>query len=207
MNKNSVEHYGPVKVYLTPEKTPEAYENRIKRLKRAGLSERNAKKAALQPIVLELYYEPYLGSFAINPAKGMIMYSPYTGIEIKEEKEKNENEKKTIRIIPPTGASKTDIAFAMKAKIEEIAREGIISLAKQNNGHMLIPQKPDGNLYGLSMLDMDYKTYFFESMNYNGESITFIGRNEKNEKADIDESDLPDNGLLYLYDYLTTGCY
>ncbi len=207
MNKNSAEHYGSVKVYLTPEETPEAYKNRITRLKLAGFSERKARKTALQPIELDLYYEPYLGTFALNPEKEMTIYSPYTGIEIKKENEENEEEEQQIKIITPTGASKIDIAFAMKAKTDEIVRNGIIALVKQNNRHMPIPRKADGNLYALSMLDMEYKTFFFKSMSYNGGLITFAGNNEDDEEIDIDEQELPDNGLLYLYDYLTTGCY
>lgn len=206
MNKYSVEYYGPITVHLTPKENSVAYENRIKRLKLAGFSERKARETALQPIIMGLYYDPYQGTFAIEPEikKGMTMYSPYTGIEVKKE---NEEILPQIRIITPTDSSETDIAFALKAKIEEIARKGVISLVGQNKGYMLIPLKPNGDLYGLNMLDMKYKTYFFRSINYNGELITFTGTNEKDENVSIDEHDLPDNGLLYLYDYLTTGCY
>lgn len=66
---------------------------------------------------------------------------------------------------------------------------------------MTIPEHDNG-CFSLCMLDMGYNTFYFKDMTYDGNLFSFSGTNEDGENLEIDECDLPDNGLLYLFDYL-----
>ena len=68
-------------VELSPEETPVAYNNRVECLMRSGLSEEIAKRTALDPIELEVFYEVGKGLFAVegeNVKYGSVA-SPYSG--------------------------------------------------------------------------------------------------------------------------------
>lgn len=80
MKKNSSDEYELIVVSLTPEKTPIAYENKVKCLMLAGHSEELAKKFALEPIELEIYYEVGHGLFGAEPeaVEYCGVSSPYT---------------------------------------------------------------------------------------------------------------------------------
>lgn len=54
MKKNSANNYEPIMVYLTPDKTPIAYRNKMKCLINSGMSREEAERVALEPIGLEL---------------------------------------------------------------------------------------------------------------------------------------------------------
>lgn len=204
MKQNSPENYEPITVYLTPGKTPIAYQNKVECLKKAGHSEREAQKLALEPIELEIYYEIGLGLFAVEPdaVESTTIHSPYTG----EELEESLDEESKIAITIPIGISQIDLAYTLKAKNEEIVRNGLINLTIQNNGTMTIPEHENG-AYNLCILDMQFEIFYFQYMSFDGETLSFSGFNENNEKLSIDEHCLPDNGLLYIYDYLVTGSH
>lgn len=87
MKKNSADNYEPIMVCLTPDKTPIAYNNKVKCLMSSGMPREEAEKAALGPIELELYYEVGSGLMAIESAAvdslGYI-FSPYSGEEFED---------------------------------------------------------------------------------------------------------------------------
>lgn len=204
MKQNSPENYEPIYVYLTPEKTPIAYQNKVECLKKAGHSEKQAHKLALEAIELEIYYEIGKGLFAVEPdaVESTTIRSPYTGEELEEYlDEENKN-----AITSPVRISQVDFAYTLKAKSEEIVRNGLINFVIQNNGTMTIPEHENG-AYNLCMLDMQFEIFYFQYMSFDGETLSFSGFNENNEKLNIDEHSLPDNGLLYIYDYLITGSH
>lgn len=66
MKKNSEKNYESIMVYLTPNKTPIAYKNRVKCLMSSGMSSEEAERFALGPIELELYYEVGSGLMAVE---------------------------------------------------------------------------------------------------------------------------------------------
>lgn len=84
MKKNDDENYEPLVVYLTPGKTPIAYENRVQCLMMSGMDRLEAERFALEPIELELYYEIGYGLFAVDSeavdSNGVA--SPYTKEEL-----------------------------------------------------------------------------------------------------------------------------
>lgn len=77
---NGAEDAEIIQVRLTPEEFPIAYENKVKCLMLSGLSEEEAKKTAMEPIELELYYEVGVGLMAVEPGavEAGTIYSPYT---------------------------------------------------------------------------------------------------------------------------------
>lgn len=77
---NSIEDAEIISVRLSPDKTPIAYENRVRCLMLSGLSREEAEKVALEPMDLELYYEIGAGLMAVDPAavESGTIWSPYT---------------------------------------------------------------------------------------------------------------------------------
>lgn len=65
---NSAEDAEIISVRLSPDKTPIAYENKVRCLMLSGLSREEAEKVALEPMDLELYYEIGAGLMAVDPA-------------------------------------------------------------------------------------------------------------------------------------------
>lgn len=63
---NSVEDAEIISVRLDPDRFPIAYANKVECLMLSGLSEEEAKKEAMMPIDLELYYEVGVG-LMMNP--------------------------------------------------------------------------------------------------------------------------------------------
>lgn len=84
MKKNDAENYEPLIAYLTPDKTPIAYENKVRCLMTGGMSREEAEKVALEPIELELYYETGHGLWAVESeaVESDTVLSPYTGEEL-----------------------------------------------------------------------------------------------------------------------------
>lgn len=78
---NDVEDYEPIYIGLNPIKTPIAYNNKVKCLMLSGINEEDAKRIALEPIELELYYEVGYGLMAVESAavESETIYSPYSG--------------------------------------------------------------------------------------------------------------------------------
>lgn len=201
MKQNNVDNYEPIKVYLTPEITPIAYGNKVQCLKLSGLSEKEARKIALEPIELELYYEVAQGLFAVESEalESSVICSPYTGIDLEDDD--TSGKEPEIKVVIPFGMSKLDCAYALKTKYENSIRNCLVDLINHHNGYMTIPEHNNG-YFSLCMLDMGYNTFYFKDMTYDGNLLSFSGTNEDGENLDIDECDLPDNGLLYLFDYL-----
>lgn len=78
-----------IDVLLCPNKTPLAYQRKVKELVEiSGMTEDEAKTQLLQPIQLELFYDYGLGLFAIESeaVESAGIYNPYTGKEIPKEK-------------------------------------------------------------------------------------------------------------------------
>lgn len=78
---NSAKDAEIISVRLSPNKTPIAYENKVRCLMLSGLSREEAEKVALEPMDLELYYEIGAGLMAVDPAavESGTIRSPYTG--------------------------------------------------------------------------------------------------------------------------------
>lgn len=77
-----------IDVLLCPNKTPLAYQRKLKELVEiAGMTEDEAKESLLQPIPLELFYDYGLGLFGVESeaVESTDIYSPYTGEEIPKE--------------------------------------------------------------------------------------------------------------------------
>lgn len=76
-----------IEVYLSEEKQPIAFGNKVKELmEESGMSEEEAKEfVRTTPFTLELYYHMYQGLFAVESEAvegyGNEIYSPYTGEE------------------------------------------------------------------------------------------------------------------------------
>ena len=77
---NNCDNYESIGVHLSEEDTPIAFGMRVKSLISSGLSSEEAKKAAKEPIELELYYDPDAGLFAVesDAVESGIIYNPYT---------------------------------------------------------------------------------------------------------------------------------
>lgn len=213
---NNAEDYESTLIYLTPHGTPIAFSNKVRCLMLSGLTEDEAYKTALDPIDLELYYEIGYGLFAVESesVEGGAICSPYSGKELEEAEEELENGSEiegTSRgegfgVINALDESHVKIAYLLKSKLDGIVRQSLINFLGRNKNHVIIPEHDNGS-YGLSMLDMGYQTFYFSTMSFNGCKIQFSGINEDFEQIKIDEDSLPDNGMLYLYDYLITGDY
>lgn len=78
---NNSNQYESLMVHLTPNETPIAYEYRVQDLVIGGMSREEAEKEALKPYELELYYEPGVALFAVDPmaVESGTIYSPYSG--------------------------------------------------------------------------------------------------------------------------------
>lgn len=78
---NNSNQYESVMIHLTPIDTPLAYARRVEDLMIGGMSHEEAMKAALEPYELELYYEPGIALFGVDPgaAESGTIYSPYIG--------------------------------------------------------------------------------------------------------------------------------
>lgn len=77
---NNSDDYESIKVKLTPTETPRVYGLRVQDLMIGGMSGDEAEKKALEPYELELYYEPGVALFAVDPESvdSGTVYSPYT---------------------------------------------------------------------------------------------------------------------------------
>lgn len=84
MKKNDEDSYEPLMAYLTPDKTPIAYNRKVRCLMLSGMSKEEAEKVALEPIELELYYEVGYGLWAVESeaVESGDIISPYTGDEL-----------------------------------------------------------------------------------------------------------------------------
>lgn len=111
------------------------------------------------------------------------------------------------KIIEVTLHTLSTTAFALEGTIEEVVREELMKHVAKPGNSFAIPGNANGN-FSLAMLDQGYDIFYFESMSFDGEKLQFHGHTDESMKVlDISEDDLPDNGLLYIYDYITTGVY
>lgn len=99
------------------------------------------------------------------------------------------------------------VAFDYKSTADGIARLGLVRLANQQMQPVEIPKLKCGGAFNLGMVGFDFKTFHFEAMTLSNNVLTFTGSNEDDDQVEINENDLPDNGLLYLLDYFLTGTY
>ena len=212
MKKNKAEDYEPLNVFLTQEKTPIAYRNKVECLKLSGMSEEEACEIALGPIELELYYEVGHGLFAVEAeaVESGVIHSPYSGEELEEDENKEAIQyttKEDVKISASAGIPLIELAYKLKAKIDQIARNGLIACFEGKYDTITIPKRGDHEYYSLAVLDMPYAIFYFQSMQFDGNRLSFLGVDEDDSEVFMDESELPDNGLLYLCDFIQTGCY
>lgn len=86
MKKNNAEEMEPIMVYLSKEKTPIAWEQRVQSLISSGLDREQAEVEATGEVELELYYDQTCGLFAVESeaVECTPIYNPYTGEELEE---------------------------------------------------------------------------------------------------------------------------
>lgn len=100
-----------------------------------------------------------------------------------------------------------DVAFTLQGDVDKIVRNELIKLVHKAKGNLEIPEHGGGN-FSLAMLDQEYDIFYFESISFEDDLLVFCGTTDISSKSlYISEHDLPDRGLLYIYDYLTTGAY
>lgn len=100
-----------------------------------------------------------------------------------------------------------DVAFTLQGDIDRVIREELIKLIQKAENDLKIPEHDSGN-FSLAMLDQEYDVFFFESASLEDDRLIFYGTTDLDDKSwNISEDELPDKGLLYIYDYLTTGAY
>lgn len=98
-------------------------------------------------------------------------------------------------------------AFTLKETIEGIVHEELVKYVAKTGSSFTIPENVNGR-FSLAMLGQGYDIFYFESTSLDGEKLNFHGHTDESMEAlDISEDDLPDRGLLYIYDYITTGIY
>lgn len=79
-----------IEFYLSPEKTPVAYERKVRCLMLSGIPRMEAERDALTaPLSMELLYDIGRGLFALESeaVANIPIYNPYTGEEIPKEEE------------------------------------------------------------------------------------------------------------------------
>lgn len=86
MIKNNSLNYESVNISIDPIEHPIAFQNRFDSLKNSGLSEDDALKCALEPIEMEMYYDPDAGLFIIeaDAVESVPIFNPYSGVELSE---------------------------------------------------------------------------------------------------------------------------
>ncbi len=82
MKLNNSDQYEAIEIFLTEEKHPTAYANKLKCLMSSGMSEEEARhEISTIPIEMEMYYE--VGSGLMLVESGAVdsgtIYSPYSG--------------------------------------------------------------------------------------------------------------------------------
>lgn len=111
------------------------------------------------------------------------------------------------KVIEVTQHNLSTTAFTLQEAIEGIVREELVKYVTNPASSFTIPESANGN-FSLAMLDQVYDIFYFENMSFDGEKLSFHGHTDESMEAlDISEDDLPDRGLLYIYDYIITGIY
>lgn len=114
------------------------------------------------------------------------------------------NKQKVIEI---TQHELSTTAFTLQETIESIVREELVKYVVESGSSFTIPESANGN-FSLAMLDQGYDIFYFENMSIDGEKLNFHGHTDESMEAlEISEDDLPYGGMLYIYDYITTGVY
>ena len=69
-----------IQICLSPDKTPIAYTARVKDLMDSGMDEEEAKKEALEPLEMEMYFQSGQGLFLVESeaVESTDIFSPYT---------------------------------------------------------------------------------------------------------------------------------
>ena len=79
---NNADNYEQIMVTIDPIKQPILFANRVKSLLDSGCTQEMAEKVAIEPIELELYYDPECGLFGIEAEAVESItefHNPYTG--------------------------------------------------------------------------------------------------------------------------------
>lgn len=209
MKQNSAENYEPVNVFLTPDKTPIAYQNKVQCLMSSGMTEAEARKLALEPIELELYYEVGRGLFAVESeaVESCEIRSPYSGEPLEEETESSDETSRGFRIIISEGTSAVDVAFQINSTVIGMVKKQLLSWIHQYGDSAQFPLRSDGDNFCLSVLGEEYSDFYFHTITLKDDIFHFTGVNEDGYEVSLDETELSDNGLLYICDFLINGYY
>lgn len=209
MKQNSAENYEPVNVFLTPDKTPIAYQNKVQCLMLSGMTGAEARKLALEPIELELYYEVGRGLFAVESeaVESCGIRSPYSGEPLEEETESSDETSRGFQIIISEGTSVVDVAFQINSTVVSMVKKQLISWIHQHGDSAHFPLRGDGGNFCLSVLAEEYSDFYFHTITLKNNIFHFTGVNEDGYEVFLDETELPDNGLLYICDFLINGYY
>lgn len=209
MKQNSAENYESVNVFLTPDKTPIAYQNKVQCLMSSGMTEAESRKLALEPIELELYYEVGRGLFAVESeaVESCEICSPYSGEPLEEETESSDETSIGFQIIISERTSFVDVAFQINSTVIDMVKKQLLSWIHQHGDTAQFPLRSDGGNFCLSVLAEEYSDFYFQTITLKDDIFHFTGVNEDGYEVSLDETELPDNGLLYICDFLINGYY
>lgn len=209
MKQNSAENYEPVNVFLTPDKTPIAYQNKVQCLMSSGMTEAEARKLALEPIELELYYEVGRGLFAVDPRPlNLVKSAHHIQVNLSEEGTESSDETSIgFQIIISERTSFVDVAFQINSTVIDMVKKQLLSWIHQHGDTAQFPLRSDGGNFCLSVLAEEYSDFYFQTITLKDDIFHFTGVNEDGYEVSLDETELPDNGLLYICDFLINGYY
>lgn len=81
MQLNNSDNYESIRVQLSKEKTPIAWEQRVQSLINSGITREQAEAVADSTIEVEIYYNPDAGLFLVESeaVESGTIYDPYSG--------------------------------------------------------------------------------------------------------------------------------
>lgn len=100
------------------------------------------------------------------------------------------------------GESLNDELSRIKEVLEQRSRKALIDLIANEN--VFVIPKRNGKHFILGMIDMNFRTFYFYAVVLIDGALHFLGHKDNNKNVPflLSEHDLPDNGLLYIYEYL-----
>lgn len=92
MKKHNSQQYETVNISIDPIKHPIAYKARVDSLLLSGMSKEEAEFEALEPIEMELYFEPAYALFMVesDAVEGGTIVNPYSGEYLDDEDDEDE---------------------------------------------------------------------------------------------------------------------
>ena len=77
----------------------------------------------------------------------------------------------------------------------------------QHGDSAQFPLRSDGGYFCLNVLAEEYSDFYFHTITLKNDIFHFTGVNEDGYEVSLDETELLDNDLLYICDFLINGYY